>query len=84
MAVISDELDMILFAADFEHGSDSGDRPEPTPSPPGESPTVNTESRAIVKLNVSINGIVHLLMVVCWVCLRSADSFAVKVFCLEV
>uniref|UniRef100_A0A914ZV24 Protein kinase domain-containing protein n=1 Tax=Parascaris univalens TaxID=6257 RepID=A0A914ZV24_PARUN len=41
---------------DFEHGSDSGDRPEPTPSPPGESPTVNTESRAIVKLNVSING----------------------------
>ncbi|VDM39510.1 unnamed protein product [Toxocara canis] len=42
---------------DFEHGSDSGDRPEPTPSPPGESPTANIENRAIVKLNVSINGI---------------------------
>lgn len=45
-----------LIVPDFEHGSESGDRPEPTPSPPGDSPTANTESRAIVKLNVSING----------------------------
>lgn len=41
---------------DFDHISESGERPEPTPSPPGEPPNVNTESRSIVKMSVSING----------------------------
>lgn len=42
-----------IFAED--RGSD-GDKPEPTPSPPTDSPVEYKESRSIIKCTVTLNG----------------------------